>query len=763
MMKKILTILSFVLILASCSTTSQLGEGEVLYTGVKKLNVVSPDTVDVPGGISDNIGAIIDVPANNSWYSPYVRSPFPLGLWLYNHWSPDSKGLKGWIYRKFSEEPVLMSDVRPDLRMKMVEDMLDKNGYFGSTTSYELRYSKKNHRKARVVYNVSIAAPKRIASILYPEDSTELVRDLNGFLQKDKYLQKGEIFCQDSLSATRIRVTNRLRNRGYYYFRPEYITYLADTLQIADSVVVKATFSDKIPENALRKYYIGNVNTEILRNDYGGTPDTLHTKKGTIVQMKPSNLRKNLIPSCILFKKGDLVKVRRLSNTQSHLSRLGIFSYISMSATPLDSVRTDSLDIDIVCRFDKSMETQLEANLTSKSNSYLGPGLSFQFMNRNIFGGGERLTVKLDGAYEWQVGKVDGRRSNFNSYEIGLHGELAFPRLLAPRFIPFIKRETAWSRISLGGSLMNRPHFFKMVQFDLGLDYDWMASRYSKNQVTLFGLKYNKLLNTTPEFDATMAENPAIALSFEDQFIPKFGYTYTYDRSFGRHRDDHHLTLQASLIEGGNLFSGIWSVCGAGNKKELFGTPFSQFVKGSLQLVYSKRLTGEHRLVSRVYAGAAHAYGNSQEVPYSEQFYVGGANSIRAFAVRSIGPGSYHQEKNAKGYYDQTGTFRFEMNLEYRFPLLGILKGAVFVDAGNIWLLKEDPNRPGGKLSGGDFLDDLALGTGIGLRLDMGMIVVRGDLGVGLHLPYDTGKSGYYNMKKFGDSLAFNLAIGYPF
>ena len=383
-------------------------------------------------------------------------------------------------------------------------------------------------------------------------------------------------------------------------------------------------------------------------------------------------------------------------------------------------------------------------------------------LNRNIFGGGERLTVKFDAAYEWQIGKVDGRRNDFNSYEFGLQTELAFPRLLAPHFIPFIKRELAWTRFSLGATVMNRPKFFKMVQFDFGWNYDWKGSRYSQNQVTLFGLKYNKLLSTTADFDKTMEENPAIALSFRNQFIPKFAYTYTFDRGFGKTRDDQHFTLQAGFTEGGNLFAGIWSLAGNKGQKELFGTLFSQFVKATLQMVYSKRITGEQRIVGRVYAGAAHAYGNSQEVPYAEQFYAGGANSVRAFAVRSIGPGSYHNNVDGNGYYDQTGTFRFEMNAEYRFPIVSVLKGAVFVDAGNIWLLKDDPMRSGGTLNS-NFFRELALGTGLGLRLDMGMIVVRADLGVGLHLPYDTGKSGYYNIGRFKDSLALNLAIGYPF
>ena len=359
---------------------------------------------------------------------------------------------------------------------------------------------------------------------------------------------------------------------------------------------------------------------------------------------------------------------------------------------------------------------------------------------------------------------MEGKRSQFSSYEIGLSTELAFPRLLAPSFIPITQRELNWTRFKLGGTLMNRPRFFRMVQFEGSMEYDWMSSRFSRNHFTLFGLKYNKLLNTTASFDETMAQNPAIALSFEDQFIPKMDYTYTFTKSFGRRRKNSIL-FQGTLIEGGNIFSGLWAIGGSKNgEKRLFGTRFSQFMKAVVQTVYTRKIVGDHKIVSRVYVGAAHAYGNSQEVPYGEQFYLGGANSIRAFPVRSIGPGSYKAaDRGDNTYYDQTGTFRFEMNMEYRFPIAGMLKGAVFMDAGNIWLLKDDPARPGGKITGDNFFRDLALGTGLGLRFDMGMIVVRGDLGVGIHLPYDTGHSGYYNMGKFGSSLAFNLAIGYPF
>lgn len=256
-------------------------------------------------------------------------------------------------------------------------------------------------------------------------------------------------------------------------------------------------------------------------------------------------------------------------------------------------------------------------------------------------------------------------------------------------------------------------------------------------------LTYTKLLDTTKEFDSIMVANPAIAQSFRSQFIPQVMYSYTYDRAYGK---NNTLNWQFTLQEAGNICWAMWSLVGKNDEKKLFNTPFSQFVKGSTQLVYSRRLGGEHWLVTRAAVGVAHAYGNSSQVPYSEQFYVGGANSIRAFTVRSIGPGSY-REDDTDGYFDQTGTFKVELNMEYRFPIYGSLKGAMFLDAGNVWLLKDDSQRPGGTLRASTFLKDLALGTGIGLRFDIGMLVVRGDLGIGIHAPYTTG---------FGDIIIWN-------
>lgn len=754
----ILAALTAALALVSCSTTKRLGPDDILYTGVKKVEYVTPKGTKLPASVTDAVSTTINVAPNNSLYSPYVRWPFPLGLWVYNNWPNPPSGFKHWIYEKLVSDPVLISDVRPEVRVQMIDRNLRDNGYFRGRASYALVQGK-NKKKARIAYTVNPGPEYLIDSIELLPDTSRLCHLIDSVARKQKYLTKGTRYCVDSLAQVRVNIANALRNRGYYFFRPEYVEYLADSVRNPGSIAMRLDLASNIPALAAQSYRTGSITTIVHRNEGGGTPDTIHTSRGAVVRMMPMRLRDSLLTECIRFRTGKTLTVRDMNRTQTYLSRLGIFNGIDINAIP-DSLHPGTLNVLIECTFDKPMEASIEVNVTSKSNSYLGPGVDLKLTNKNIFGGGEQFSIDLFGSYEWQTGR--GRSSVFNSYEVGLNAGLSFPRLLAPRFIPRSRRQLNWTRITLGADLLNRPHYFSMAQVNMGFTYDWRASRHVNNSLTLFKLTYVNLMRTTSEFDSIMDANPAIAQSFRSQFIPQMSYSYVYDRAIDA---DNAINWQFSLTEAGNIFWAIYRACGKKGEKELFGTPFSQFIKGTAQLVYNRRLGhGDHWLVSRVAVGAAHAYANSTEVPYSEQFYCGGANSVRAFTVRSIGPGSYRVPADQiNGYFDQTGTFKFEFNVEYRFPIFGPVHGAFFLDSGNVWLLKEDPARPGGMLRGKTFFKDLAVGTGAGLRLDIGMLVIRGDLGVGIHAPYDTGKRGYYNMRKFKDSLAFHLAIGYPF
>lgn len=746
---------------AACSTTGRIPADEMLYTGLKGIRYDNADSVKLPDELKSEIRSAVNVAPNNYWKLVGWRYPFPLGLWVYNNWPNPPKGFKHWIYEKLVEEPVLVSDVRPEVRTKMLDQLLDNNGYFSGATSYTLNKAK-NPKKASISYTVYPGQPYPIESMELLPDTSHLYHLIDSFARKDSYLMSGMRYSTDSLSDARIRITNRVRNNGYYFFQPSYIEYLADTVQTPGKVAMRMVLASKIPDFCLRKYSTGHITVNIFRANGGGTPDTIQYPDITIVQMMPSRLRRRILPECIRFRPGRTFSVRDMNRTQTYLSRLGIFSGIEIEAIPDTASSPDNprLNVQINCTFDKPLEVSVEANATSKSNSYIGPGLIVGVTNRNIFGGGEQLSVKLNGSYEWQTG--GGRKGGiFNSYEAGITTSLAVPRLIAPKFVRRSRYQLNWTRFQLNADLLNRPHYFRMAQFNMSMSYDWRVTRHIQNTFTPFKLTYTKLMNTTEVFDSIMDANQAVALSFRSQFIPQMMYSFTFDKALDR---DNLINWQFSVQEAGNVFWGIYELCGRHGEKELFGTPFSQFIKGTTQVVYNRRLSGDNWLVGRIATGAAHAYGNASQVPYAEQFYVGGANSIRAFTVRSIGPGSYHApEGTPEDNFDQTGTFKFEANLEYRFPIFGPLHGAVFLDTGNVWLLKDDPQRPGGKLQASTFLRDLALGTGVGLRFDIGMLVLRGDLGIGIHAPYDTGHGGYYNMPSFGKSLAFHLAIGYPF
>ena len=757
-------ILSGLMLMSSCSTTKRLAEDETLYTGVKKLIVEMPaDTVTFPSSVNSEIKKAINVAPNNCLISPSVRYPFPLGLWVYNNWNPDAKGLKGWLYKKLVKEPVLISDVRPEVRVRMIDEILDNNGYFRGSADFTLNYDKKNPKKATITYEVKPGNYYPIDTIEFLPDTTHLHHLIDSVARRDSYLQPGVRYSTDSLSVVRKRITNAVRNKGYYFFRPEFIEYLADSLMHRGKIALRLTVASNLPDYIKQQYVTGDIKVIVNRNRGGGIPDTIKLNRCTLIQMEPSKIRRKSIQESMTFRPGKVFSVRDMDLTQTYLSRMGIFNQIDISVKrdTLKQQTKPSLDVTVNCTLDAPLEASVEVNVSSKSNSYLGPGIIAGVTNKNIFGGGEQLGVNLNANYEWQTGRNSGNKGGlFNSFEVGLNSTLSFPRLLLPRFIHRSRRELNWTRFNIGADLLNRPKFFKMAQFNVGFSYEWKWSRKATNVFTPFKFTYTRLLHRTADFDSICEQNRAIALSFQNQCIPKMEYTYIYDITRPRHTFNWSFTA----TEAGNIFAGIWSLAGSKGEKHIFGTPFSQFVKAQTQIVYGHRFRSDDWLVTRFLVGAEHAYGNSEVVPYGDQFYIGGANSIRAFTVRSLGPGSYRPPYGERyGYYDQTGTFKFEWNLEYRFPIIGIFHGAVFLDTGNIWLLENDPDRPGGKLEMKTFFKDIAVGTGIGLRVDIKMFVVRGDLGIGIHAPYDTGKKGYYNMTSFGNSLAFHLAIGYPF
>ena len=767
MIKKITYLACLALLAAGCSTTSRLGSDEVLYTGVKKITVESVDGEDVPGSVESAVKDPLNVKPNNPLYSPYIRTPFPVGLWAYNHLYSEKREeegrRQGWLYRQLAKEPVLISDVKPDQRMELVRDILDNLGYFGSSANYET-LPQKNPKKAKLRYQVTVAEPWFYSRIAFPEVCCPVTERIES-LKSTSFLQPGEQYNIDTLRAERIRITNILRNESYYYFRPDYLEYLADTLQERYKVDLRMITAEGIPPAAMQPYRVGRVAVD-FSNPEGGDRDSTEYNGIKISYQKPLKLRPKILARALTIRPGEPSRVDDINRTLTNLNKLGIFRYVNMSVPPVDSLKgADSMDMTISAAFDMPLNAELEVDFSSKSNSFIGPGATFTLRNKNFLRGGEHFSVKLNASYEWQTGNTSSQlnASTINSYEVGVKTSLMVPRMVAPRFIPRSKRYDDKTTFQVGASVMNRPDFFTMLSASASVSYDFQSSPYSYHNLTPFKLTYNNLLRTTAEMDDLLNNNEALKRSFENQFIPSLSYTYTYDRNIGKDRRDR-IIWQTMAMEAGNVISSVQGLFGVDRPRKMFGSLFSEFVKGTTEIKYYKAVGEKNTLAVRLMAGAGHAYGNIPELPYSEQFYIGGANSIRAFTIRSLGPGSFRPDPSETyGYFDQTGDFKLEANVEFRFNLLGGLNGAVFVDAGNIWLLEEDPKRPGAKLGDGKFFDDVALGTGLGLRFDISFLVIRADLGIGLHAPYDTGKSGYYNIPRFKDGLGFHLAIGYPF
>ena len=459
--------------------------------------------------------------------------------------------------------------------------------------------------------------------------------------------------------------------------------------------------------------------------------------------------------------------------------REGTQGNVSTDSTASDSLRRSfpsvmdsigDLDLMVLLRPSRPWSAYIGAAMMKKSNNYMGPGVSLSLDRNNLFGGGERLSANLYGSYEWQTGRSpsDGSSVSINSYQLGGDLSLVFPTILFPSMLDSYYKYPTSTSFKLGAQAINHARYYTLRSLSLSMEYSFQPSERWSHRLVPLSLSYTQLAHTTARFDKLLEENPALGLSLRNQFIPKLAYYFTYTHQ--PEQSPHFLQLFGEVSEAGNVVNALESLSGRpyGETKKLFGVPFAEFVKAALDMRYSWRIDRNQTIATRLATGAIYAYGNATTAPYIEQFYVGGANSIRAFTVRSIGPGRFRTEdENAYSFMDRVGEFKFEANLEYRGRLFGDCHAAVFLDAGNVWLLRPDASRPGAALSEAGslprLLDQIAVGTGAGLRYDLSFLVVRFDVGIGLHLPYATERRGWYNIPRFKDAIGYHLAIGYPF
>ena len=762
--------------LAACSTTRNLQEGETLYTGIEPVLFV--DSVPPPKEVEMEVLAALEYVPNNALFgSAYYRSPFPTGLWIYNALVGKKGKFTRWILNTFGRKPVYISTVNPDLRSKVVNNLLRENGYFNATTQYKVLPNSKTSKKAKIHYSIKLNDPYTLDSI--QTDLSHAIKNdtiIEQHLQ-NTLLQKNKRFSVSLLEAERNSFTNRLKQNGYFFFSPEYMSFKVDTAinepsnvstTNSHTVWIKSEIKRELPLKASHPWHIGNIQVNLLGYENNIITDTLLYKNKLITYEGKLRVKPELLHKQIDFRQGDLYQQRKHENTIQELSKTGIFRFTGIQYIPRDTTpQCDTLDIRIAARYDYPFSNELEFNLSAKSNQRIGPNVAFGLTRNNVFGGGETFTVKGHASYEWYHGEVidKTKRSDVDNYEFGLSSTLAFPRNVlwkSNRKYDFVK-----TSFELSAGIINQANYFKMFLVELGTSLDYRTSKFSNHTFTPFRLRFNQLYDITDAFYAKALDIPALLLRFQDELIPSIEYTYVYSDD-GDYNKKHRYRWSTSISEAGNMVNALYSIAGEKyneKQKELLGIPFDQYIKLVTEFRYNRLLSDGHNLVGRIKTGIIHNYGNGLSSPYSEQFYVGGANSVRAFTMRTIGPGRYKPDNNEFDYLLQTGDFLLEANIEYRFRLFDELYAALFVDAGNVWVMTDDFDyeKSEGHLSAEHFWKDIALGTGVGMRYDMDFFVVRFDVGIGLHVPYDTGKKGYYNIPSFKDGFAFHLAIGYPF
>lgn len=746
----------------SCSTTSGVPDDDKLFVGLTKIDYKNYDKSDHFITTQEEVEAALATAPNGALFgSSYYRSPIQYRLWIWNAFHESSSVVGKWLTKSFGKAPVLMSSVNPTLRAKVAQNLLRNHGYMGATVTYN-EVEQSNPKKAKIGYDVNVGRLYTVDSLAYlnfPAEATALIDST----RSEALITKGSPFDVSLLDSERSRVSTLLRDNGYYYYQSGYASYLADTLETPYKANLRLQMADGIPETATHKWYIGKVTLQMRKNYMDQLTDSFRFRHFSAYWAgKRPPLRMRVIMKDVKMRHGSPYSYDKYVEAANKLSSMGLFSMIDFKFTPRDTTSAcDTLDLALNCILDKPYDFYIETNVTSKNTGRVGPELVVGLTKRNAFRGGEKLDINLNGSYEWQTGhNADGTSSKLNSYEYGADVSLELPRLLLPFHLRRRWYATPSTLIKASMNTLNRSGFFRRHVASGEITYSFQPSATSKHSFSPLVLQYEFMNSQTEAFNEILEANPYLKVSMADQFVPMMRYTYTYS-SPSTYRNP--IYWQTTLSEASNILSLGYMAAGKkwGEKdKNMFKNPYAQFVKIETDFRKTWQVSDHDQVVGHVAAGVIWSYGNSSSAPYSEQFYVGGANSIRAFNVRSIGPGAYYTSQSKLSYMDQTGDIKLQANLEYRPRLFGNLYGAIFLDAGNVWALRDDGYRSSSKFEVKNVLKQTALGTGIGIRYDLEFFVLRLDWGIGIHLPY---KSGFYNMPSFGDSQSIHFAIGYPF
>tara|TARA_R110002096_G_scaffold203033_5_gene387918 strand:+ start:11626 stop:13899 length:2274 start_codon:yes stop_codon:yes gene_type:complete len=748
--------ISFLLlsILYSCSIIKYIPEDEHLYTGAT-VSIEKDTLIKNEKLLKEELESVLLPQPNSKFLGMY------LGLYYYYKNQKNQPGfINRWLYKKFGEKPIYESDVEPFEVERILVNRLENRGFFYSTAISDVI---ETEHKASVDYTVKVPKPYTMASYQLDNLPVPIYKDIQASVKSTKF--KADMrFDLANLKLERERINTNLKKKGYYNFNENFLIFEADTNQYRNKKFnLFLKLKKAVPQRGKVPYKLSQINiypNYSVETDSTDNPSERFNDKNFI--QKELFFKPKYLDPFVTLEENQYYNALNSKNTARRLSTIGAYKFVNIKYKEIDSLLTDSLGVleaNIYLSPLNKRAIRAELQAVTKSNNFAGPALSITFSNRNVFNGGETLNISAKVGYETQV--ASGNNAGLSSTELGLKGELIFPRVIFPFKIntDFFKYNIPKTKTSLSADYLNRSKLYTLLSGTALFGYAWDANRYITHQINPISINYTNLSNTTKAFEDILDDNPFLRRSFEQQFISGLTYSFTYNGMVDAQKT-HQFYLNSTLDVAGNSIGLFGKETTPNTPKTFLGLEYAQFAKADVDVRYHFNFGKEQVVATRLFAGYGLAYGNSDVIPFVKQYFSAGPYSVRAFRIRSLGPGTYNGDTNDDGtFFDQTGNIRLEANVEYRFPIFNYIKGAVFADAGNIWNSKENVSLPGGKFSS-DFLSELGMGAGFGVRVDVQGFVIRFDLAAPFHDPA-LPKGQRFNFDV--GSPILNFAIGYPF
>jgi len=762
-------ILLLTLVTTSCSVKRYLPKGERLYKGSTVKVQKHPETKTSAKSLKSKLKLAVKPRPNKFLFG----QPWKV-WWWYKLDGPDStrkeKGLKALLRNKLSEPPVLSSRINTVSTSENMVGLMENLGYFHTTAQGDTNNTGSYFTKA--TYNVQVQPQYFINDITWVSDSSELLKILQKEQQTNHTLLKpGKPYTLSEITAERNRLDLYIKTKGYYYFNPEYLMAYADSTIGNRKVSLLMNIKKITPQIARHTSTINSItifpNYSLVSTQLDTSKNNLEMHDSLYIRDTTKKFRPSLFAETITYRPGSLYSSTSQNTTLNRLINLGAFKFVKNRFQPLDTTSGYRMNVYYYLTPSKKKSIQGSIDGFSKDNNYMGGQVSVNMRNRNTFGKAELLTIRAFGGFEVSFG--DSLKNNNN---IRLGGEVS---LRIPRYvIPFIKVKDNFfyppnTSILAGYELLRKQLFYTKNLFKVQYEVTRRKNLIVQTIFAPISISYLKATNVTDTFLKQTLVSPSLLLNIYDEAILGSFYSYTYNKSAPTLRNKWY--LNGSIDLSGNI-AGL--ITGAKNfrEKKILGTPFAQYAKLDLDIHYTRRLPGTSQLdwANRFQIGIGMPYNNSALLPFAKQYIIGGSSSIRGFNSRSVGPGAYKPTAEDQRFFQIIGgDYKILANSELRIPIVPKISGAVFIDAGNIWTKDTILFGSAGKFSK-EWFKELAVASGVGIRFDATVILIRVDLGIPLRKPYlPDGQKWVFDKIDFGSSawrkenLVLNIALGYPF